>query len=56
MKNVAMAWNDYKKHDMVLKHWIKHSFKIDKIFDEVIMFIKNSMENWSVEMTAGGKS
>ena len=46
-KNLAMTWIDYRKAYDMIPH---------KISGEVIKFIKNTMENWRVELTAGGKS
>ena len=48
---------DYKKaHDMVPQSWIIDCFKMYKIFGEVIKFVKNTMENWRVELTAREKA
>ena len=56
-KNVAMPQIDYKKaYDIVAKSWIIHSLKMYKKSDEVIKFIDNTVRNWRVELTAGGKS
>ena len=45
MKNLTMAWIDYKKaYDMVLQSWIINCLKMYKISDEVINFIKKSMK------------
>ena len=56
-KNLAMAWIDYKKaYDMVPQSWIINCLKIYKISHETINFIEETMKNWRVELTAGGKS
>ena len=56
-KNLAMAWIDYKKaYDMVPKSWIIHCLKMYKISHEFINFIKQTMQIWRVELTAGGRS
>ena len=48
-KNLAMAWIDDKKtYDMDSTQYI--------IADEVIKFIKKTIETWRVELTAGEKS
>ena len=53
-ENVAMAWIGYKlAYDMVLRSSIIDCLKICKIFDEVIKFIKKTMDNWRVELTVG---
>ena len=55
-KNLAMAWNDYKKvYDMIPQRWILHCFKVYKIPDQIIQFIENTMQTWRVELTAGGQ-
>ena len=45
-----MVWIDYQKHAII------DCFKIYKISDKVLKFIENTVENWRVELTAGGKS
>ena len=56
LKNVVMARIDYKKtYDMVPQSWIIDCLKMYKISDEVIKFIDNTMKNWKLELTAGGK-
>ena len=56
-KNLATAWIDYEKAcDMVPQSWILHCLKMYKISHEVINFIKNTMQTWRVELTAGGRS
>ena len=51
-----MAWIDDKKvYDMVPQSRIIDC-KMYKISNEVIKFIKNTMENWRVELTAEGNS
>ena len=56
-KNLAMAWIDYKKaYDMVPQSWILHFLKMYKISHEVINFSEKTMQTWTVEMTAGGRS
>ena len=56
-KNVAMACIDHKKSCYkVPQSWIIDCFKMYKISDEVIKFIEETMKNWRVEVTAGGKS
>ena len=39
---------------MVLQSWIIECLKIYKLSDKVIKFIEKTMENWRVELTAGG--
>ena len=41
---------------MVPQNWIIHCLKMYKISDEVIKFIEETMKNWRVKLTAGGKS
>ena len=56
-KNLAMAWIDYKKaYNMVPQRWILCCLKMYKIPDQVVQFIKKTMETWRRELTAGGKS
>ena len=57
MKNLAMACIDYKKaYDMFPQSWIMICLKMYKISNENINVIENTMKNWRVELTAGGKS
>ena len=52
-KYVAIAWIDYKKvYDVVPQT----RPKMYKISDEVIKFIEETMKNWEVDETAGGKA
>ena len=52
-----MAWIDYKKaDDMVLQIWIIEFLKMFKISELVIIFHIKAMENWEVELTAGGQT
>ena len=51
-----MAWIDYKAYDMIPQSWIINYLKTYKISDEVINFIKKTMNTWRVELTAGGRS
>ena len=57
-KNLAEAWIDEKKkaYDMAPQSRIIDCLKMCKISYEVIKFIENTMKNWSVELTTGGKS
>ena len=41
---------------MVLQSWIIDCLRIYKISCEVIKFIENTKQSWSVELTAGGKN
>ena len=51
-KNLAGSWIDYKNaHDMV-----PQSLKMYKIPDQVVQFIKKTMQTWRVELTAGKKA
>ena len=51
-----MAWIDYKKvYDNIIS-WIIHCLKMYKISHEVINFIEKAIQNWRVELTAGGRS
>ena len=57
MENPAMVWIDYKKaYDMVPQSWIIDCLKMYKTSGKVIKFVENTMENWIVKLTAGGKS
>ena len=57
LKNLAMAWIDYKKaYGMVPQSWIINCHKMYKISDEVINFIEKTMKTCREELTAGGKS
>ena len=50
-KNLAMAWINYRKaYDMVPQSWIY------KIPNQVVQFIKRTMQTWTVELTAGGQN
>ena len=52
-KKLAMAWIDYKQtYDMIPQSWMIQCLKIS---GEVIKLIENTMKNWRVELTAGGK-
>ena len=52
-----MAWIDYKKaYNMVPQSWILRCLKMYKIPDQVVQFIEKTMENWKVDLTAGGKT
>ena len=56
-KNLAVVWIDNEQaYDMVTQSWIIDSIKMYKISSEVIKFAENTMENCTVEMTAGRKS
>ena len=56
-KNVAMAWNGYKKaNDMIPQSWIIDGLKMYKIFNKVIKLYRGNHEKLEIEMTAGGKS
>ena len=44
-----------KAYDMVLQSWIINSLKIYKIYDEVIKFVKKTMENWRAKIDSKGK-
>ena len=57
LKNLAMAWIDYKKaYDMVLQSWMLNWLKIYKISHGVMNFIDKTMQSWRVELTGGGRS
>ena len=57
LKNLAMAWIDYKKaYDIVPQSWIINCLKMYKISHEVIYFIEETMKNLRLELTAGGWS
>ena len=56
-----MAWIDYKKAynttlDTTTTSWILHCLKMSKIHDQIVQFIKKTMQAWRVELIAGGKS
>ena len=54
---LVLAWIVFKKaNDMVVQSWIIEFLKRYNISYAVKMFIKNIMENWKMERTAGGKS
>ena len=56
-KNLAVDWIDYKKvYDIVPQSWILHCLKMYKISHEVINFIEQTMQTWTVELTAGRKA
>ena len=56
-KKPPMAWIDNKNaYDMVPQSWIINCLKMYYISSEVIKFIKNTMENWRVELVAREKS
>ena len=55
-KKVVKVRIDYKKaYDMDPQSWIIGYLKKFKISGKVIKFIKNTMENCRIELTAGGK-
>ena len=55
-KNVDMVWIDDKmSYDIVPQSWIIDFSKMWKVFDVIIKFIEQKMENWGVELTAGEK-
>ena len=41
---------------MVPQRWIVHGLKMYKIPDDDIQFIEKTMETWSVELRARGKT
>ena len=45
-----------KTNDIVPQSRIIECLIMNKISDEIIIFIENTMENWRVNLTAGGKS
>ena len=45
-----------KAYGLALQSWIIYCHNLYKISGRVIKFIKNTMKNWRVELTAGGKS
>ena len=48
---------DYKKaYDMIPQSWILHCLKMNKITDQIVQFIKKTMQTWRAELTAGGQS
>ena len=52
----AVSWIDYKKaNDMVSQSWILDCLKMYKMYDEVIKFIENTIENWRVRIKPGEK-
>ena len=56
-KNLATVRIDNKEaYDVVPQIWIIDCLKMYKISSEVIMFFKETMKNWWVELTAGGKN
>ena len=51
-----MAYTAFKKiDDMAPQSWIIDCLKMFKIADKVIKFNEETMKNWIVELTAGGK-
>ena len=55
--NVVVSLTDYKKtSDMVPQSWIIDCLKMYMVSDEVINFIVETMKNWRVEVSTGGKS
>ena len=52
-----MGLIDNKKvYDIFSQSWILHCLKMYKIPDQLVQFIEKTMQNWIVELTAGGKS
>ena len=52
-----MAWIDYRKaYDMVPHTLILECLKMYKISNNIINFIEKAMENWRVQLKAGGQS
>ena len=57
LKNIAMVGIDHKKvYGMDPQTWIIECLKIYKISNKIINFIMNAMENWRVELMAGGQT
>ena len=51
------SWIDYKKiYNMIQLCRIIDCLKVYKISNKVIIFIKEAMKNWKIELTAGEKS
>ena len=56
-KNVTMTRIDSKKaYGMVLQTWMIKCLKMYKIPNKVLSFIMETMKNWKVELTGGGKT
>lgn len=54
---LAMGWIDYKKaFDMVPHSWIIKCLEMLKISGNIKDLLKNSMNEWESELTAGGQS
>ena len=52
-----MALVEYKKaYDMVPQSWILYCLKVYKISDQILQFIKKTIQTWRVKMTTGGQS
>ena len=47
-KNLAMAWIDYKKADMVPHSWIIESLDLFGVAENIKSSLVNSMEKWKV--------
>ena len=56
-KNIAMTWsNDKKVYYIILQSLNAECLKMYKIFDNIINFIKNSIETCRVELLKGRQS
>ena len=53
-RSIAVAWIDYRKaYDMVPHSWIVECLESIGINEEVIVFMKECMKSWRVELTSG---
>ena len=53
-KNLAMAWIKHKKLMIWSpQSWIQHCLKMYKISDQIVQFIKKTIQTWRVELTEG---
>ena len=55
-KNIDIAWMVNKKaYDMIPQTWLIECLTIFKLSKLVINFLTRTIENWRVELTAGGQ-
>ena len=52
-KNLAMAWIDYKAHDMVPHSWIIECLDLFGVAEHIKSLLVNSMEKWKVMLCSG---
>ena len=53
-RSIAVAWIDYRKvYNMVPNSWIVECLKSIGVNEEIIVFMKECMKSWRVELTSG---